>query len=128
MHEMAKEREKWIVMKVKARVRRIKKGERFLGWKTQKFTSGRFRMGSVFGYRHISFGESPRMTVHCVIACKHLQHGCIWKRDLYYLLSICLNILFKNNMTCLLCKFRIVDMLVIWLNRENENFDWFKFV
>ena len=103
----------------------IKKGVRSLWWKTQNFTPRRLRMGSVFGYEWVSFGESPK-TVHCVIACKHLHHGCIWKKDLYYLSSVCLNILFKTKMTHLFYKFRIVDMLDIWLNKENDNFDWFK--
>ena len=70
-------------------------------------------MGSVFGYGRVSFGESPRTTMHCVIVCKHLHHGCIWKKNMCYLSSICLNILFKTKMTCLFCKFRIVDMLDI---------------
>ena len=69
-------------------------------------------MGSVFGCRCVSFDESLRTIVHCVIACKHLHHGCIWKKDLYYLSSACLNILLKTKMTCLFCKFRI-DMLDI---------------
>ena len=101
---------------------------RSLGWNTQKFTLGRLWIGSVFGYGHISFGESPKTTVHFMIACKHLHHGYICKKDLYYLSSVCLNILFKTKMTYLFGKFRIVDMLNIWLNKENDNFDWFKFV
>ena len=87
------EKEKW-EMKWPQRGQ-IKKEVRFLGWKTQKFTSGRLQMRSVFGYGSVSFGENPRTTVHCVIACKHLHHGCIWKKDLYYLSSIYLDILFK---------------------------------
>ena len=63
-----------------------------------------------------------------MIACKHLYHGCIWQKDLYYLSSVYLNILFKTKMTYLFCKFKIVDMLDIRLNKTNDNFDWFKFV
>ena len=80
-------------------------------------------MESVFGYGRVSFGESSRMIVYCVIACKHLHHGCIWKKDLYYLSSVCLNILFKTKMAYLFCKFRIIDMLGILLNKKNDNFD-----
>ena len=68
-------------------------------------------MGSVFRYKRVSFSENPRMTMHCVIVCKHLYHSCIWKKDLYYLPSVCLNILFKTKMTCLFCKSRIIDIL-----------------
>ena len=50
---------------------RIKKGVRSLGRKTQKFTSERLQMRSVFGYGRVSFGKSPRMTMHCMIECKH---------------------------------------------------------
>ena len=50
---------------------RIKKEVRSLGWKTQKFTPGRLWMGSVFGYERVSFGESLRTTMHCMIACNH---------------------------------------------------------
>ena len=109
-------------------MRQIKKRVRSIGWKIQKFTSRRLQMGGVFGCGHVSFDENPRTTVHCVIAYKHLHHDCICKKDLYYLLSVWLNILFKTKMTRLFCKFRIVDMLDIWLNKENNNFDWFKFV
>ena len=77
-------------------------------------------MESVFGYGCVSFGESSRMTVYYVIACKHLHHGCIWKKDLYYLSSVCLNILFKTKMAYLFCKFRIIGIL---LNKKNDNFD-----
>ena len=70
-------------------------------------------MDSVFGYGCIFFDENPRTTVHCMIACKHLHYGCIWKKDLYYLSRVYLNILFKTKMTCLFCKFIIVDMLDI---------------
>ena len=45
-----------------------------------------------------------------------------------YYSSIYLDILFKTKMTCLFCKFRIVDILDVWLNKENDNFDCFKFV
>ena len=61
-----KMKQRW---EVEARVRRIKKGERSLGWKTQKFTPGRLRMGSVFGCGRVSFGESPRTIVHCMTVC-----------------------------------------------------------
>ena len=63
-----------------------------------------------------------------MIGCKHLYRGCIWKKDLYYLSSVYLNILFKTKMTYLFCKFKIVDMLDNRLNKTNDNFDWFKFV
>ena len=66
---------------------RIKKRVRSLRWKTQKFISRRLRMGSIFGYKCISFGESPRTTMHCVIVCKHLHHVCIWNKKLYYLMD-----------------------------------------
>ena len=66
---------------------RIKKGVRSLGWKTPKFTPRRLRIESVFGYERISFGESLRTTMHCLIACKHLHHVCIWNKDLYYLID-----------------------------------------
>ena len=101
---------------------------RSLGWNTQKFTSGRLWMRSVFGYERISIDENPRMIVHYVITCKYLHHGCLWKKYLYYLSNVCLNILFKTKMTYIFFKFRIVDMLSIWLNKKNDNFDWFKFV
>ena len=39
---------------------------RFLGWKARKSTSGRLRMGSVFGYGCVSFDESLRTIVHCM--------------------------------------------------------------
>ena len=66
---------------MKARVRQTKKGERSLGWKTQKFTPGRLQMGSIFGCGRVSFGESPRTIVHCMIVCHtviciHLMIGC----------------------------------------------------
>ena len=38
------------------------------------------------------------------------------------------NILFDTKMTYLFCKFRIVDMLYVWLNKKSDNFDWIKFV
>ena len=107
---------------------RIKKGVRSLGWKIPKFTPIRLRIESVFEYERVFFGESLKTTVHCMIACKHLYHGCIWQKDLYYLSSVYLNILFKTKMTYLFCKFKIVDMLDIRLNKTNDNFDWFKFV
>ena len=50
-------------------MRRIKKGERSLGWKTQKFTLGRLWMGNVFGCGHVFFGESSRMILHCMTVC-----------------------------------------------------------
>ena len=31
-------------------------------------------MGSEFGYELVSFNESKRTTMHCVIVCKHLHH------------------------------------------------------
>ena len=70
-----------IVMKSESRVRRIKKGERSLGWKTQKFTLGRLQMGSIFGCRRVSFGENSRTIVHCMTVCHtficiHLMIGC----------------------------------------------------
>ena len=124
---------KRVKMKRKKKWNDPKEGELRRKWdpygeKIQKFTLGRLQMRSVFGYGRVSFRESPRTTVHCVIACKHLYHDCIWKNDLYYLSSVCLNILFKTKMTCLFCKFRIVNILNVWLNKENDNFDCFKFV
>ena len=70
-------------------------------------------MGSVFGYGCVSFSKSPITIVHCLIVCKYLRHVCIWKKDLYYLSIVCLNILFKTKMTYLFRKFRIVNMLDI---------------
>ena len=58
-----KMKKKWW-WKVKARERQIKKRVRSLVWKIQKFT-----MGRVFGYERVSFGESPRIIVHCMIMC-----------------------------------------------------------
>ena len=79
-------------------------------------------MGSVFGYGHISFGESLRTIIHCLIVCKHLHHVCIRNKDLYYLSMVYFNILFKTKITCLFCKFRNIDMLDIWWNKRIDNF------
>ena len=50
----------------------IKMGVKSLEWKTQKFTLRRLRIRSIFGCEHISFGESPRTTMHCMTVCQIL--------------------------------------------------------
>ena len=68
-----KKKKKWR-WKVKAYERPIKKEVISLVWKTQKLTSVRLWIGSVFGYGCVSFSESPRtivhyMTVYYILTC-----------------------------------------------------------
>ena len=60
---------------------RIKKIMGLLEWKIQNFTPGKLQMGSVFGYGHVSFDESSRTTMHCMIVCKHLYYAAFGRKS-----------------------------------------------
>ena len=101
LHEMKK---KIIIKwwwKVKAHERQIKKEMRSLGWKTQKFTPGRLRMESVFEYRRVSFGESLRTTMYCIIV---------------YYISTCILLIIENCWTIIIMETEMFRLIKLWWN------------
>ena len=87
--------------KVKAHERQIKKEMRSLWWKTQKFTPGRLRMESVFEYRRISFGESLRTTMYCIIV---------------YYISTCILLIIENCWTVIIMETEMFGLIKLWWN------------